>query len=45
MDECIDYLGDATIFSTLDCNSWYWHVEVDEADKDKTTFTSHMGLY
>ena len=24
MDDCIDSLGDATIFSTLDCNSGYW---------------------
>ena len=45
MDECINSFGDATIFSTLECNSGYWQVEVDEADKDKTTFTSHMGLY
>ena len=26
MDECIDSLGDTTIFSTLDCNSGYWQV-------------------
>ena len=31
MDECIDSLGDATIFSTFDCNSGHWQVEVDEA--------------
>jgi hypothetical protein len=24
MEECIDSLWDATIFSTLDCNSGYW---------------------
>jgi hypothetical protein len=23
MDECIDSLGDASVFSTLDCNSGY----------------------
>ena len=45
MDECIDSLGDATVFTTLDCNSGYWQVEVDEPDRDKTTFTSHMGLF
>ena len=26
MDECLDSLGDATIFSTLNCNSGYWHI-------------------
>ena len=45
MDECIDSLGNAAIFTTLDCNSGYWQIEIDEADRDKTTFTSHCGLY
>ena len=45
MDECIDSLGDATVFTTLDCNSGYWQVEVAEEDRDKTTFASHCGLY
>lgn len=33
MEECINYLGDATIFSILDGNSGYWLVEV--ANKDR----------
>jgi hypothetical protein len=41
MDECIDSLGDARIFSTLDCNSGYWQIPVKPADRAKTTFTSH----
>ena len=45
MDECIDSLGDARIFSTLDCNSGYWQIPVSPADKEKTTFTSHEGLF
>jgi Reverse transcriptase (RNA-dependent DNA polymerase) len=45
MDECIDSLGDARIFSTLDFNSGYWQIPVDPADRSKTTFTSHEGLY
>ena len=45
MDECIDTLGNAAIFTTLDCNSGYWKIEIDEADRYKTTFTSHCGLY
>jgi len=24
MDDCIDFLGDAKAFSTLECNSGYW---------------------
>jgi transposase InsO family protein len=45
MDECIDSLGEAKVFSTLDCNCGYWQIPVDSADQDKTTFTSHEGLF
>jgi Reverse transcriptase (RNA-dependent DNA polymerase) len=45
MDECIDALGDAKIFTTLDCNSGYWQIPVRPEDREKTTFTSHEGLY
>ena len=45
MDEYIDSLGDATVFTTLDANSGYWQVEMAEEDRDKTTFVSHYGMY
>jgi hypothetical protein len=45
MDECIDSLGEAVIFATLDCNSGYWQIPVHPADGEKTTFTSHFGIY
>ena len=45
MDECIDSLGDAAIFTTLDCNSGYWQIPVDPPDRDKTTFTAHYDTY
>jgi Reverse transcriptase (RNA-dependent DNA polymerase) len=45
MEEFIDSLGDATIFSTLDCNSGYWQIPVHPYDRAKPTFTSHEGLY
>jgi hypothetical protein len=45
MDECIDSLGDAKIFTTLDCNSGYWQIPVRPEDREKTTVTSHEGLY
>jgi Reverse transcriptase (RNA-dependent DNA polymerase) len=45
MDDCLDSLGEATIFSTLDANSGYWQLDVADEDKDKTTFTSHRGTY
>ena len=45
MDEGIDFLGDSTSLTTLDCNSGYWPVESAEEDREKTTFASHSGLY
>ena len=45
MDEYLDSLGDATVFSTQDCNSGYWQIPIAEEDQDKTTFTCHAGTY
>jgi Reverse transcriptase (RNA-dependent DNA polymerase) len=38
-------LGGAQYFSTLDANSGYWQIAVNPADRDKTTITTHRGLY
>jgi Reverse transcriptase (RNA-dependent DNA polymerase) len=45
VDDCLDSLGDARYFSTLDANCGYWQIDVKEADREKTAFTSHRGLY
>jgi len=45
MDDCIDSLGEAAIFTTLDCNSGYWQIPVAQEDRDKTAFISHVGSY
>ena len=45
MEDCIDSLGDATVFSTLDALWGYWQVPIAEEDRDKTTFTTHLGTY
>lgn len=45
MDDCLDSLGDATVFTTLDCNSGYWQVPVAAEDRDKTTFTCQEGCF
>ena len=44
-DDCIDSLGDAAVFSTLDCNSGYWQIPMSVEDMDKTAFVSHLGTY
>lgn len=45
MDECIVYLGDATVFTTLDANRGFRKIQMNEADKDKTKFPSHCRLF
>ena len=45
MDDCIDTLGEARYFSTLDANSGYWQIPMRKKDIPITAFTSHEGLY
>ena len=45
MDEYIDSLGDATVFTTLDANSGYWQIPLAEKDREKSAFVCHAGLY
>jgi len=45
MDDCLDSLGDARFFSTLDCNAGYLKIPVAKEDKHLTSFTTHLGTY
>ena len=45
MDECLDSLGEARYFTTLDANSGYWQVPIREGDQNKTSFTCNEGTY
>jgi RNase H-like domain found in reverse transcriptase/Reverse transcriptase (RNA-dependent DNA polymerase) len=45
LDDTLDSIGDATIFSTLDARAGFWQVPMHQADQEKTAFTSHKGLY
>jgi len=45
MDDFLDSLGNATVFSTLDLNAGYWKIPVAAEDRYKTTFTSHTGVF
>lgn len=38
MKECINPLGGPMIFSALDANSSFWHVEVADEDYDKIAY-------
>ena len=45
MDECIDSLGDAQVFTTLDAYWGYWQVPVNPQDRTKTSLVCHAGQY
>ena len=45
IDDTIDALHGAKIFSTLDEFSGYWQVEIEEEDKRKTAFVCEYGQY
>ena len=45
IDECLDALGGAKYFTTLDLASGYHQVAMADSDKAKTAFTCPFGLY
>ena len=45
MDDCLDSLGEAYFFSTLDCNAGYWQIPVALEDRHLTTFICHSGTF
>jgi hypothetical protein len=45
IDETLESLGGATLFSTLDLLAGYWQIGVAEADKDKTAFVTRQELF
>ena len=45
IDDTLDALSGAKLFSTFDLASGYWQVELDTIDREKSAFTTHQGLY
>jgi hypothetical protein len=45
IDSCMDALGGARYFSTLDLRSGYWQVAMDEASAQKAAFVTRKGVW
>ncbi|KAE9022944.1 hypothetical protein PR001_g13032 [Phytophthora rubi] len=45
IDETLEALGGARLFTTLDLKAGYWQISVAPEDRDKTAFTTKQGLY
>lgn len=45
IEACLDVLGGATMFLTLNLQSGYWQITVDDKDRQKTAFITKWGLY
>ena len=45
IDETLDTLAGAKLFSTLDLRSGYWQVQVNPEHQDKTAFCTPKGLF
>ena len=44
INEMLDSIGDATYITTLDLAKGYWQVPMDKRDREKTAFSSPLGL-
>jgi len=45
MEDFLDTIGDAKVFTSFDCTTGYWQVPLRPADREKTAFTTHAGIY
>ena len=43
--QCAELFSNLKYMSTVDLNSGYWQIEMDENDRDKTAFITECGLY
>ena len=44
INDLLDNIGQSKYLTTLDLMKGYWQVQMDERDKEKTAFTSPLGL-
>lgn len=45
IDMCLDCLAGASVFSTMDLQSGYWQIVLEEKDREKPAFITKYGLF
>ncbi|UYV65614.1 hypothetical protein LAZ67_3004865, partial [Cordylochernes scorpioides] len=45
IDDTLDCLRGASFYSSMDLQSGYWQIDVEESDREKTAFITPDGLY
>ncbi|UYV60360.1 K02A2.6-like [Cordylochernes scorpioides] len=45
IDDALDCLREARMYSTMDLKTGYWQIEIDEEDREKTAFITPDGLF
>ncbi len=45
IDDILDAIGGAKSLCSIDIASGYWQIKVEDKDREKTAFGSHLGLY
>jgi len=45
MEDCLDSLGDAQVFTSLDCTVGFWKVPLRNDGQENMAFTTHCGIY
>ena len=45
ISDTLDALAESKIFTKLDLRSGFWAIGLDERTKEKTAFTTHLGLF
>lgn len=45
MEDCLDSLGDAKVFTSPDCTAGYWQMPLRQEDQEKMAFTTHYGIF
>lgn len=45
VDDCLEALSNSVWYNQMDLHSGFWQIELDEIDREKTAFSTSLGLF